>query len=584
MHYTLMQAAHQVTLTDQEKRALQWLSCLCFLMFAVPCVWAGADASTRKPNIVLITIESLRADRGGSKYALPNLDSLAKESLAFERAYAQAPLTVVSHATILTGTYPQVHRASELGNSLSTAVPYLPELLRSRGYRTAAFVGSILLDPRNGFASGFERGFDVYDAGFQLFQPNTAGSRVTSRNGAQVIARASAWLSRNSKDAFFLWVHLDDARGRSRPAYGPAVRMADAALGRLISFLRARELYENSLIVVTSDHGESLGTHGEATHGIFLYEETLHVPLILKMPKGRAAQRIRGRVRQVDIAPSLLEAANLPVPSGMQGQSLLRMAKTNPNSDAPVYGRTDFPEQAFGWSRLESWRSSKYLYIRAPKPELYDLSVDPGATHNLSAASKATLDTMAAQLSAFNNNLQKSGKTEAGGLTSTEVEKLASLGYVGLQRSAPKTDAQFLGTDPKDTIGNANRVLEAMLALYRGEVGKAIAQLRQIVATQPKLFLAQYGLGMALVEQGHYAEARERLHTAIELHPDSGWTQYLMGVCLMKLGDLKTAAVHLEIASRQLPSLAGAHAALAEVYDRLGRREDANRERSKISP
>ena len=583
MNYTLC-GFPQVILFTQMKRALRWAFFLSILALAFSFSWAAADPTVIKPNIVLVTMGSIRADWVGSQHATPNLDSLAKESLVFERAYAQAPPTVVSHATILSGTYPQTHGASELGNSLSTTIPYLPDLLRKRGYQTAAFVGSIFLDPRNGFASGFERGFDVYDAGFRLAQSRASGPRVTSRSGAQVVARASAWLGQNAKKPFFLWVHLEYADGASKLGYSRAVRSADAALGKLISELRAQQLYENSLIVVTADHGESLGAHGEATHGIFLYEETLHVPLILKMPKDKTGKRIKGQVRLVDVAPSILEAASLPVPPEMQGQSLLRTAKTNPNSDAPAYARNDFPEQAFGWSRLESWRSGKYLYIRAPKPELYDLSADPGATHNLAEASKATRDTIAAQLSVFNNKLQKSGKTEASGLTSTEVEKLASLGYVGLERSASKTDAQVSGTDPKDAIANANRVLGAMLAFYRGELDKAIAELRGVVAVQPKLFLAQYGLGMALVEKDQYTEARDHLHAAIALHPDSGWAQYLMGVCLIKAGDFKTAVVHLEIASRQMPSLVGVHSALAEAYDRVGRKQDASRERSKVSP
>src|SRR5258708_14815405 len=352
-----------------------------------------------RPNIVLITLDSIRADRVGfldAKHATPSLDTLAKQSIVFERAYAQAPLTVVSHATILTGTYPQTHRASELGAPLAAEVPYLPEALHARGYRTAAFVGSILLDPRNGFAPGFDRGFDVYERG--------------GRNEA--VARATDWLSRNRQAPFFLWVNVSGSPASSAGSYAAAVSSADAALGKLLAGLRAQKLYDEAIIIVASDHGESLGAHGEDTHGIFLYDETIRVPLLLKLPQNQlGGKRVATQVRLLDIAPTALEAAGLPVPSQMQGQSLLRIAKTNSKADLPVYSRSDFPRQAFGWSVLESWRTGKYLYIRAPEPELYDLSTDPKATHNLAQSSKAVRQTIAVQLDAFDARFVPTGTT-----------------------------------------------------------------------------------------------------------------------------------------------------------------------------
>src|SRR5581483_4109237 len=325
-------------------------------------------------------------------------------------------------------------------------------------------------------------------------------------------------------------------------------------------------------------HGESLGAHGEDTHGVFLYDETIRVPLLLKLPQNQmAAKRVSSKVSLIDLAPTLLEIAGIPVPSQMQGESLLRIAKSS-GADQPVYSRSDFSQRAFGWSALESWRAGKYLYIRAPKPELYDLSADPTASHNLAQSSKATLDTMAARLESFDRHFTASGKSTE--LSSSEVQKLASLGYVGLQKSSGNSSV-VTGTDPKDTIATANKVLAAMASLADGESEKASGALQPIVTSQPNTYLAQFGLGMALAQQQQFAPAVEHLHKAIELQPDSAWAHYYMGMSLLKSGDAKTAVVHLEIATTRLPENPEAHALLAQAYEKLGRAEDAKKEKLK---
>jgi choline-sulfatase len=282
----------------------------------------------------------------------------------------------------------------------------------------------------------------------------------------------------------------------------------------------------------------------------------------------------------------------------MLGQSLLRIAKSgggvgnngvgNSNNDQPVYSRADLPQRGFGWSLLESWRAGKYLYIRAPKPELYDLAGDPGAAHNLAQSSKATLDTMAAQLESFDRHFSGEAGKSSAELSSSEMQKLASLGYVGLQKS-PGSAAAVAGTDPKDKIATANKVVEAAVALDQSKPSvviantRAITALEPIVSADPNLYLAQYTLGVALARKAQYAEAVKHLHKAIELQPDSAWAHYEIGACLLllKTGDFATAVVHLEIAARRLPAFATAHLALAEAYEHVGRTEDAKRERSK---
>ncbi len=556
------------------------------LIFLAVSFAAGAS----KPNLVLITLDSARADRMGFLGAkgahTPNLDRLAGEGIVFEHAYAQAPGSIVSHATILSGAYSQRTGMSEIGGTLPPSLPYLPDLLKMQGYRTAAFVGSIDLDPVNGLAQGFDRGFQTYDAGLRPAIPGDARPPVTERSGDQVIARAIAWLDHNAQPQFFLWIHIAGARTPSA-SYNSAVTAADAAVGKLIRALQQRKIYENTAVIVVADHGESLGAHGEEAHGVFLYDETIHVPLLIKLAQAAAAKpattRVAAKVRLVDIAPTLLEIAALPVPSQMLGQSLLRIAKSKSGGgggDQPVYSRADLPQRGFGWSLLESWRAGKYLYIRAPKPELYDLTADPGAAHNLAQSSKATLDTMAAQLDNFDRHFNGEAGKSSVELSSSEMQKLASLGYVGLQKSSASA-AAVAGTDPKDKIATANKVIAA-LARDRSKPDLAIAALEPIVAADPNLYLAQYTLGVALARKGQYAEAAKHLHRAIELQPDSAWANYEIGSCLLETGDFKTAIVHLEIATGRLPAFAPAHLSLAEAYEHTGRPEDAKRERSRV--
>jgi choline-sulfatase len=541
-----------------------------------------------KPNIILITLDSLRPDRVGLPGApgalMPNLAGMARQGIIFSQAYAQAPTTVASTATILTGTYPQTHQASEFGGTLDATLPCLPDLLRANGYRTAAFVGSILLDPRNGPFQGYDHGFITYDAGFHQARKGEGLFQSGERPGDDVALRATRWLASNRQRPFFLWMHLQDASGANKVSYDRAVSTVDAAVGKLLAFLRAQSLFDDSLLVVASPHGESLGMHGEDTHGIFLYDETIHVPLLLKLPKNQmAGKQTRNRARLLDIAPTVLAEAGIPVPAEMRGQSLIRIAQASSQTDQPAYSRSELPQRGFGCSVLESWRAGKYLYIRAPKPELYDLSSDPAANHNLAGSAKATLDTIASQLQAFDSHLANDVAKSQGALTPSEIQKLASMGYVGLQKSGSGVNAAAEGANPKDAIDAINKTLGAISDLEGGRPEKAIPVLRQIVATQPSMYLAQYGMGRALIQQQQYAEAIPYLHKAIELQPDSAWAHQAMGVSLMKTGDFKTAALHLEIASGRLPEFGAVHAALAETYEHLGRGPDAAQERAKVS-
>jgi predicted Zn-dependent protease len=280
----------------------------------------------------------------------------------------------------------------------------------------------------------------------------------------------------------------------------------------------------------------------------------------------------------VNIAATILETSGVPIPSQMQGQSLIRIAKGN-TSEQPIYSRNDFPAQAYGLSPMESWRAGKFLYIRAPKPELYDLSADPAAMHNLASTSKATLDTMASQLAAFNQHF-KATPGQSAQLTSSEMQKLASLGYVGVQKPTTPVSAASSGTDPKDAIAAVNQISAAARLLETGKFARAQQTLESSMSNFANFYLAQYVMGSALAQQQKYPQAIQYLHRAIELQPDSAWAHFQMGSALLKTGDYKTSAVHLEIAVDRLPNFFTAHALLAQAYEHLGKAEDAKREKA----
>lgn len=532
-----------------------------------------------RPNVLLVTLDTVRADRmgflGSTRGLTPQLDAFARSSIVFTRAYSQAPVTTVSHATILTGTYPPFHQVTDFGAPLPPDVPYVPELLRRAGYRTAAFVGSLVLDPRAGTAPGFDRGFDTYDAGFRLRQPGDDRYQTVERRGDEVTARARRWIASAGPGSWFVWVHLFDAHDpydapsdlkRRFPAapYDGEVASVDRLAGELV-----RAVDSDALVVIAADHGEALGDHGEDTHGVFLYDATLRVPLLVRMPERRAA-RIDARVRLADVAPTIVEAVGLPVPPAMQGESLVRLT-----DDRPVYSETEYPRRAFGWSPLVAWRADRFLFVRAPRRELYDEVADPDATRNLAAARARVADGLDAELKQFmQRTTGAAGRTMQPAVDPALAERLAALGYVG--GSLSSTPA--VGVDPKDRIKVANTLHIAILAVEDGAFQKAIPLLEQVVAREPTIHIAQLNLGVARARQRQYARAIAPLGKAIALQPDVMIAHYELGVALYETGDLKTAAGHFQIVASRLPKWADARYSLASVYARIDRVSDATAE------
>jgi arylsulfatase A-like enzyme/thioredoxin-like negative regulator of GroEL len=553
---------------------------LCWLVLAL-----SLRVRAEVPNIVFITVDTTRADRvgflGNKQGLTPNLDLIAQQGVVFERAYSQAPLTPVSHATIFTGTYPQFHTVTDFGHPLPSLLPYLPEILQKAGYHTAAFIGSLILDPHQSMAPGFDRGFGYFDAGFRpKNDPDEDRYTTVERRGGEVVRHAISWLNKNWRNPFFMWVHLYDPHApydppapydkRFKHPYDGEIAYADASLGKLFTYLREKGLYDHTIIVMMSDHGESLGAHGESMHGIFLYDETIRVPLIMKLPgQLLARRRVSARVRLVDVAPTLLSMLSLPLPPTFQGESLVPLMKgTKTGEDLPAYAETDYPHRAFGWSALRSLRSGKYLFVHAPKRELYDQLQDKEAVQNLAASSPAVASTLQALIDEFHDKTavvrDKAAETQ---LSAEQAENLSALGYV-TSASAGQSADPLQGADPKDKIGISNILHEGMMAVEDGRYQEAIPLLRQVLVDSPLVTAAQLQLGMALAKTHQYADAIVELRKSVAQLPDSVQSQYELGLALFETGAWKDSVPYFEFVAKKRPKWADAQYSLAAVYAR----------------
>jgi arylsulfatase A-like enzyme/Flp pilus assembly protein TadD len=554
--------------------------------------YISAKAWAEAPNIIFITVDTTRADHMGflgcKRGLTPNLDTLARQGVVFERAFSQAPLTPVSHATIFTGTYPQFHTVTDFGHPLPALLPYMPEILQKTGYHTAAFIASLVLDPKANMAPGFDRGFDFFDAGFRA-KRSVEESRYDTmeRRGGDVVAHSIAWLNKNRQSPFFIWIHLYDPHApydppppydtRFKDPYDGEIAYADSALGKLFQYLRQRGLYDRALIMMMSDHGESLGAHGESMHGIFLYDETIHVPLVFKLPGALlAGKRVTSRVRLVDVAPTLLSMLSLPLPPTFQGESLVPLMKSpKAAADLPAYSQTEYPHRAFGWSAISSLRTGKYLYVRAPKRELYDQTQDEAAEHNLAASAPAVTDTLAAQMGKFyDQTTSYHGPTQQAAQTSEQTENLAALGYVG-SSTAGKSQDQQQGADPKDKIQISNLLEEGMLAVEDGRYNQAIPMLQQVLADSPAINVAQLQLGIAFARAKRYPEAIPALKKAVELIPEAVDARYELALALYDTGALRESLEHFEWVANKRPKWVDAQYSLASVYARTNHVSEA---------
>jgi hypothetical protein len=539
-----------------------------------------------------VTIDTLRADRvgiyGDAAARTPRLDALARAGVLFESAFTPAPLTLPAHATILTGLLPPQHGVRGNGSFVLGAGPRtLAESLRDRGLRTAAFVGAFPVARR----FGLDRGFGIYDDAFT--RASGLHFDFAERPAGQVVNAARTWLAA-TPGPVFLWVHLYDPHApyappegfRDRDPYRGEIAFADAMLGSLLEAWNARA--GPSFVAVTSDHGEAFGERGEESHGLFVYDTTLRVPLLLRGPGVPAGLRLDEPVSIAELPTTLADLAGA---GGLPGRSLARLWRgLGPGSaPEPLYAETLAPRLDFGWSELRAWRSGRYKYVRAPRIELYDLEADPAEGSNIAADRPALTARLERELQAA---LARMGEAESHRAPDpAAAERLRSLGYV----QGP--GGRGSGADPKDRLDVARRIARAtgpfanadeVVAEYRaisrldpenplvnlrladallrgGRPTDAIPIFRKVVSGGPRSADPFVGLATACAQTGRLEESKDALERALEVDPSSGQAQFNLGELARTRGDWTGARARFEAALRDPVTRERAEARLAEL-------------------
>ena len=535
---------------------------------------ATPDSRASPSNVLLVTIDTLRADRlgcyGYRPAVTPVLDALGARGVRFETAVAHVPLTAPSHASILTGHTPLGHGVRDNGAYvLPAGVRTIAEDFRQAGYRTTAFVSGFPLKRR----FGFDRGFDAYDD--QL--PRGKDLRRTAyveRTADRTTDAAIGWLDAAStlgspRKPFFMWVHYFDPhapyeapaesmKGVASP-YDGEIAFVDSQLGRLLRRVEESGKGAPTLVLVTADHGESLGEHGEDTHGIFLYDSTIRVPLILAGPGVPAGGVRRELARGIDVAPTLLDYAGLAA-KGMEGRSLRRVASGETLPEEPAYSESLHPQLQYGWAPLHAWRTTKYKLIEAPRVELYDLAADPTEARDLSVKEPSRVEAMRRELQ---HAMARTTPGAAQAVDPETAERLAALGYVGTGGSATAPPS---GRDPKDGIGLVTRLGRNGMTVARTEPEKAIRELTALLAEDPGMLVVLRTRAVAYAAAGRHADAIRDLRELEKRRALSAEDAVVLGDNLRLAGRAKDAELVLERTIRDNPTFAQPLLSLAAVF------------------
>ena len=508
---------------------------------------ASSGARTAR-HVVIVTIDTLRADRvgayGNATVATPNIDRIAQQGAMALHAAVHVPLTRPSHVSLFTGLYPSEHGIRDnVSPPLGKSVPVLAEILKQQGFRTAAFVSSIVLSKQSGLA----RGFDVYSDKFDVGEDDARFLNTIQKRGDQTAAEAIAWLREGGSERRFAWVHLYDphdpyeppepyaSRYAGRP-YDGEVAWSDDLMGRLDMALGEAGLRDDTLLIVTSDHGEGLDEHGEAVHGFFVYETTLRVPLVARGPGVTPGTKVNAVARTIDLFPTVMELLGLgsAMPSS-SGRSLAAAMRGATLDDEPSFAESLVPLVHYGWSDLRALRIGRWKYILAPRPELYDLETDPGERHNLnqdqSSRARALRSGLEQRLKQEQAALRNTGSS-APAVPPDLLEKLGALGYVsgGTSTSVPS------GADPKDKIEEYQTVNTLMRE------------------------------GLINLREQRFAASLDRFNSLFKRGIDSFEAHYYAARALGGLGRWREAATHYEGALRQLPSYSAAYLGLADAH------------------
>jgi arylsulfatase A-like enzyme/tetratricopeptide (TPR) repeat protein len=582
-------------------------------------------------NLVVVTLDTTRADRIGAYGArdveTPTIDRLAGEGVLFEQAVSVAPLTLPAHSSIFTGKFPPEHGVRDNGGFFLGAEQItLAEVLKGRGYRTGGFVAAYVLASK----WGISQGFDTYVDDFDLSQVRAVSLSAIQRPANEVLDKALPWIEQAAGVPFFAWIHLYDPHSPYRPPepfesryaghpYNGEIAFADSQIGRLVSLLQARGLYDRTVIVVLGDHGESLGDHGESSHGFFVYNSVTHVPFVVRAPFSQTLhRRVADPVRSVDVMPTVLDLLGAPPAQGISGVSLVPLmtgAKRELGLDA--YSEAMYPLHHYGWSDLRALRSGRYKVIDAPRPELYDVDRDPAEKTNLFGERQALGDRMIAQLRTLEGGFNKTvAAMPAADVDPEARERLAALGYVGTfvaNASDPRTGR----ADPKDKIGLFNtlgmatdlskdhgadpdasfarvigllndviredpQVIDAWFMLgtkylAHGDLEKAVDHFKHTLALKPDYDLAVFNLAQAYRRMGNDDAALAGFEHYLTLDPSDPFVHYQMGEIWLDRGDLPKAEALFRRALQTDPTVAAAKNALGVIA--LQRGDPATAER-----
>jgi arylsulfatase A-like enzyme/Flp pilus assembly protein TadD len=546
-----------------------------------------AAATPLRPfNLVVVTVDTLRPDHlhcyGYSKIETPAIDGVAKDGVLFENAVTQTPLTTPSHASIFTGLNPTAHHVRDTGGFiLKSSSTTLATILQQQGWDTAAFISSAVLKK----LFGLNQGFRVYDD--QMPKPGKGHEFLedAERRAGDTVDRAIRWLDTQSGHPFFLWVHVYDPHAPYQPPapfrekykgrpYDGEIAYADHELGRLFAAVREKSPPAKTLIAVLSDHGESLGEHGEYTHGVFLYDSTLRIAFTLSGPGVPSGLRVKQQARTVDFLPTILELMGGKTPAPVQGVSLTPFFTSQDAATAVSYAETLYPKINMGWAELRAIRTNRWKYIRAPRPELYDLSDDAGETKNVIQNHAAEVQKFEAHLKVIIGT-DGAEKVETATVDQRTMDQLKSLGYLGGPGRSYNLTGQ--GVDPKDRVEVLKLLEQAQAPESRLADSRRIELLRQALSLDPGDPNVYYQLGAKLEKEGRYREAMELYRSALRNGIEHSRLHSRIADLAVRSGNKDEAIVEYEKAAQLNPSDLESQANLATAYLEKGRLDDAER-------
>lgn len=506
--------------------------------------------------VILISIDTLRSDHlpayGYTRVDTPNIDALRRDAILYERAYSHCPLTLPSHATIFTGLLPaDTGVRDNTGYSLAPGVKTLAQRLKERGYATGAAVSSFVIRKE----SGLNRGFDFYDDDIES-KPGVWLPGI-QRDGADTIETAKPWISANRQKPFFFVLHMyephspyeppEPFRTRYASPYDGEIARSDALVGDFLMFLKNSGLYEASLIILFSDHGEALGEHGEDEHGIFLYRETLQVPLMVKLPgQSRAGSSVSTPVSLSDIFPTVLHQTATPHNVVVGGAESLLSYLDPEKTPRAIYSETYFPRFHFGWSDLHSLIGGTYHFIEAPTPELYDLELDPSEVKSVLRENRRIFAGMRRTIESLIRPAEAPQPVNA-----EEASKLAALGYLG---STVPTEGPL--PDPKTKTETFRRIREGFRRFRSGEYQEALTMYQELLEENPRMLDLWSISAHTLMNLGRREEAIAAAKEALKLDSQTSHMALLIATTSLELGNLEQAVQHAELALQREPAAA----------------------------